>query len=55
MSYRQQIIEKMAAHLDAQVRAARHEDEWEPERIADELLDIVEKFSITPKKESDEE
>lgn len=38
---RQQIIEKMAAHLDREVRLTPHEDDWEPERIAEELLDIV--------------
>ena len=41
MSVREEIIQKMAAHLDDEIRHVRHEEDWEPGRIAEELLDIV--------------
>ena len=44
MTDRQNLLSRMADHLDAEVRKTKHEDEWEPERIADELLAMVEQI-----------
>ena len=38
---REQIIKLMAGRLDSEVNKVRYEEDWEPERIAEELYDIV--------------
>jgi hypothetical protein len=35
------VVKKMAAHLDNEVNKVRYEEDWEPERIADERHAIV--------------
>lgn len=39
---RQELVKTLAEHLDTEVRKAKHEEDFEPERIADELLSMVE-------------
>jgi len=38
---RNEIVKKMAAHIDNEVMNVRYAEDWEPERIAEEVYDIV--------------
>lgn len=39
---RQKLIDAMAAHLQQELQAAKSAEDWEPERVCEELLMIAE-------------
>jgi hypothetical protein len=38
---RDELVSKMAKHLDDEILKAKHIEDWEPERVAEELLDMA--------------
>lgn len=42
MKKRAELIDAMLAHLEDELRRAKHPEDWEPERVCEELLAMVE-------------